>query len=61
MIGAIIFFLLGVLLFYLRIKNKFPYNLIYDKNDENDIYDLVTYKIPGWTLIIIMILGGLYG
>lgn len=45
MIGAIIFFLLGVLLFYLRIKNKFPYNLIYDKNDENDIYDLVTYKI----------------
>ncbi|EHM7983036.1 hypothetical protein [Elizabethkingia anophelis] len=61
MIGAVIFFLLGALLFYLRIKNKFPYNLIYDKNDENDIYDFVMYKIPGWTLIIIMILGGLYG
>ncbi|OPB88527.1 hypothetical protein BB021_08245 [Elizabethkingia ursingii] len=61
MIGAVTFLLIGILLFYLRIKNKFPYDIIYDKNDEDDIYDLIRYKIPGWMIIILMILGGIYG
>ena len=43
MIGAVIFFLVGILLFYLRIKNKFPYNNLYDKNDEDYIYDIALY------------------
>ncbi|MDV3912545.1 hypothetical protein CMT79_09995 [Elizabethkingia anophelis] len=54
-------FLIGVLLLCLRIKNKFPYNNLYDKNDEDYIYDIVIYMIRGWIVIIGLIVGGIYG
>ncbi|WP_407484000.1 hypothetical protein [Elizabethkingia meningoseptica] len=61
MIGAVTFLLIGILLLYLRIKNKFPYDIIYDKNDEDYYNNLARYIIPGWMIIILMILGGIYG
>ena len=61
MVGAVIFLLIGILLFYLRIKNKFPYNNLYDKNDEDYIYDIAVYMIRGWMAIIGLIIGGIYG
>ncbi|WP_395765283.1 hypothetical protein [Elizabethkingia anophelis] len=61
MITPIIMFLIGVLLLYLRMKNKFPYNNLYDKNDEDYIYDIAVYMIRGWIAIVALILGGIYG
>lgn len=61
MVIPIIMFLIGVLLLYLRIKNKFPYNNLYDKNDEDYIYDIAVYMIRGWIVIIGLIVGGIYG
>ncbi|AQX04349.1 hypothetical protein KRE40_07760 [Elizabethkingia meningoseptica] len=61
MLGPFIILSIGVLFFYLRFNNKFPYKDLYDKNDEDYIYDLARYIIPGWAVIIIMILGGVYG
>ncbi len=61
MVIPIIMFVIGVLLLYLRIKNKFPYNNLYDKNDEDYIYDIAVYMIRGWIVIIGLIVGGIYG
>lgn len=61
MIIPIILFLIGVLLLYLRINNKFPYHNLYDKNDDDHIYDVAIYMIRGWIVIIGLILGGIYG
>ncbi|OPB91196.1 hypothetical protein BB021_04365 [Elizabethkingia ursingii] len=61
MVASIIIFIVGILLLYLRIKNKFPYNNLYDKNDEDYIYDIAVYMIRGWMAIIGLIVGGIYG